>query len=150
MFSSLHPQPFVTCMRPWKRPHQACHPSFCCSSFTWPFHSLLRRGTRDNTSNRSETLHHSYHHYNWYSQFLCLHSYQVMGRVLTSWHYVSVLSGCQWVLAADDESASAEAGATRARDSHGGKTLILYDDSMCDWWARWGQINNPFQFCISL
>lgn len=33
-----------------------------------------------------------------------------------------VLSGCQRVLAANDESASAKVGATRARNSHGGKT----------------------------
>lgn len=152
MFSSLHPQPFVTCMRPWTRPHQACHPSFCCSSFTWPFHSLLRRGTRDNTSSRSEPSHHSYIT-KIDTAMPCisyLHSYQVLGRVLTSWHCVSFLSGCQRVLAADDESASAEAGVTRARDSHGGKTLILYDDSMCGWWACWEAINNPFQFCISV
>lgn len=34
------------------------------------------------------------------------------------------------MLAADDESAAAKAGATRARDSYGGKTLILYDDNV--------------------
>lgn len=53
----INPQPYVTCMRPWRRPHLACRPLFCCSSFTWPFHSLLRRGTRDSTSSRWDSSH---------------------------------------------------------------------------------------------
>lgn len=58
-------------MRPWTRPHPASHPLFCCSSFTWPSHSLLRRGTRDSTSSRWETFHHSYYPWNAYSLVMC-------------------------------------------------------------------------------
>lgn len=118
----FHSQPFVTYMRPWRKPPPASHPLFCCSSFTWPFHSLLRRGTRDSTSSRWETL-PEFTAYITEIVKVTLHIYIYS----VTWYYFafSVLSGCKRVLAADDESPSAKVGATRARNSNGGKTIYL-------------------------
>lgn len=42
-------------------------------------------------------------------------------------NYFFIFLGCQWVLAPDDEGASAKVGTTWACDSHGGKPLLLWN-----------------------